>query len=288
MSGRFFVLTPIAALRALARDYVRSGAPRTAAALAYYLILSLFPFLLCLSVAVGRFHLDLRALLDNLQPLLPGQVLRILEDYLDQVACVRSPAVFWAGLATLLYSGSTALRILLLSMDELYRQPHRGGLGRVLSSVALSALFLLTVYLSVAVIFTGRWFFRLLERRLSPSLLALLPLAALERLWPWIRYLLLFCFVLMLVLSLYRLGTPPQLRREGTVLWTAWYTALAMVVCSGWFSWLIGLSTRYDLVYGSLASLVILLVWLYFCCCLLLLGAVCCRNGLRKRENRNH
>jgi len=55
-------------------------------------------------------------------------------------------------------------------------------------------------------------------------------------------------------------------------------------VCSGWFSWLIGLSTRYDLVYGSLASLVILLVWLYFCCNLLLVGALCCRSRLKNRR----
>ena len=42
------------------------------------------------------------------------------------------------------------------------------------------------------------------------------------------------------------------------------------------FSWFIGMSSRYALVYGSLASLIILLVWLYFCGNILLLGAVLC------------
>ena len=41
--------------------------------------------------------------------------------------------------------------------------------------------------------------------------------------------------------------------------------ALALVVASGLFSWFIGLSSRYSLVYGSLVSLIILLIWLYFC-----------------------
>ena len=39
-------------------------------------------------------------------------------------------------------------------------------------------------------------------------------------------------------------------------------------------SWFIGMSSRYALVYGSLASLIILLVWLYLCGNILLLGAV--------------
>ena len=50
--------------------------------------------------------------------------------------------------------------------------------------------------------------------------------------------------------------------------------ALAMVAASAVFSWFIGMSSRYALVYGSLASLIILLVWLYLCGNILLLGAV--------------
>ena len=49
---------------------------------------------------------------------------------------------------------------------------------------------------------------------------------------------------------------------------------LAIVAASVLFSWFIGMSSRYALVYGSLASLIILLVWLYLCGNLLLLGTV--------------
>ena len=50
--------------------------------------------------------------------------------------------------------------------------------------------------------------------------------------------------------------------------------ALAIVAASVLFSWFIGMSSRYALVYGSLASLIILLVWLYLCGNILLMGAV--------------
>ena len=51
-------------------------------------------------------------------------------------------------------------------------------------------------------------------------------------------------------------------------------TAAAIAAASVLFSWFIGMSSRYALVYGSLASLIILLVWLYLCGNILLLGAV--------------
>ena len=43
-------------------------------------------------------------------------------------------------------------------MDELYQVRHVSSLRRVVVSVALSILFLLTIYLSIVVIFTGDWF----------------------------------------------------------------------------------------------------------------------------------
>ena len=58
----------------------------------------------------------------------------------------------------------------------------------------------------------------MLEERLPPPLAELIPLRLLSQLWGWLRYLLLFFCVLLLVLAVYRMGTPPPLRREKKVL----------------------------------------------------------------------
>lgn len=126
----------------------------------------------------------------------------------------------------------------------------------------------------MVVIFTGDWFFGLLQTHLPPRVVELIPLQALSGLWRWTRYLLLFFFFLLLVLVIYRVGTPRDRAGRRIVRGAALLASLAMVACSVLFSWFIGLSSRYTLVYGSLASLIILLVWLYFCGNILLLGAI--------------
>lgn len=253
--------------------YHRVAISRSAAALAYFLILTLFPLLVCLNGFIGLFRLDLQALLGNLTQILPAQVLLLLEEYLRALPPRQSPALATASLITLLISSSAGLRTLFHTMDQLYGTRPQHPFLRTLTSLFLSLLFLLTIYLSVVVIFTGDWFFGLLQTHLPPPLINLLPLNSLGQLWRWMRYLLLFCFMLLLVLSLYRTGTPKQLRTPKSLLLSSWLTALAMVLCSAAFSLLIGLSSRYALVYGSLASLIVLLVWLYFCGNILLLGA---------------
>ncbi len=288
MRGAFFQLPPVLFVRDMVQTYGRLGVSRAAASLAYFLILTLFPLLVCVNFFIGLLELDPEAVFSALDPLLPQESLSIILEYLTYVSGIpqsQSTPLLLASLFTILLSASAGLRTLLKTMDELYQVRHVSSLRRVAVSVILSLLFLLTIYLSIVVIFTGDWFFQVLEERLPPPLAELIPLRLLSQLWGWLRYLLLFFCVLLLVLAVYRMGTPPPLRREKKVLrLTALLSAGALVACSVLFSWFIGMSSRYSLVYGSLASLIILLVWLYFCGNILLVGAVAGRVWFHRRD----
>ena len=287
MRGAFFQLPPVLFVRDMVQTYGRLGVSRAAASLAYFLILTLFPLLVCVNFFIGLLELDPEAVFSALDPLLPRESLSIILEYLTYVSGIpqsQSTPLLLASLFTILLSASAGLRTLLKTMDELYQIRHVSSLRRVAVSVILSLLFLLTIYLSIVVIFTGDWFFQVLEERLPPPLAELIPLRLLSQLWGWLRYLLLFLLVLVLVLAVYRLGTPLPFRRTRTLYLTALLSAAALVACSVLFSWFIGMSSRYSLVYGSLASLIILLVWLYFCGNILLAGAVAGRVWFRRRD----
>ena len=212
--------------------YGRCGVAQAAAALSYFLILTLFPLLMCVNYFIGLFHLSLEQLLSGLDQVLPDQALAVMQDYLAYASLNQSPAIVAAALVAIALSASAGLRALLLAMDKLYGLEHPGGLRRIALSVILSLLFLLTIYLSVVVIFTGDWFFHLLETHLPHPLLRLIPLSALSSLWLWIRYLLLFCFVLLLVLAIYRLGTPRRFRSSRKLLLSSLFTAVSLVAGS--------------------------------------------------------
>lgn len=255
------------------RLYTRHNVPRAAGALAFFFVLSFFPLLLCLNMFVGLAHADVQQLLDWLVRVLPRQALELMGEYVDYAAQNQSPALLCAAISAIVLSASTALRVLLDTMDELYDHPRDTGLRRIVVSVGFSLLFLVTVYLSILVIFTGGWFLSWLGAVFPPQLAAVVNFSALSQLWRWLRYLLLFCFVMLLVLAVYRLGTPKEWTRLGPMVGSALLCALALVVASAVFSWLIGMSSRYSLLYGSLASIIILLLWLYLCGTILLLGA---------------
>lgn len=266
--------------------YTRVGVARSSAALSYFLILTLFPLLLCMNYFIGLFHLDFTELLYSLEQFLPHVAMSVIADYVNYVGSIHGTGLLLAALFTILLSSSAGLRTLFHTMDDLYQVESRSILGRYLPSIILSFLLVPTICLSIVVIFTGSWFFGMLETHLPVRLQELLPIDLVGNIWVWLRYLLLFCLVFLLVLVIYRVGTPRWVASLRMLLAPALFTALAMVACSGLFSWFIDMSTRYALVYGSLASMIILLVWLYFCGNILLLGAVTSRTWVRRSVNR--
>lgn len=259
--------------------YFTRRVSRSAAELAYFLILSFFPVLICVNAFVGLLDLDAAALVAAASPILPAAAEDILSDYLLYIGGNQSAGLLAAGIAMTLFSASAAFRSLMNIMADLYGRKGYTGLWQVVASVVFSVLLLVTVYASIVVVLTGEWLFELIQNFLH------LDRWALPWDWQWLRFLLLFALVFLLVLVVYRLSAPRGERRVPLVGGAALASA-ALVAASVLFSWFISLSSRYSLVYGSLASVVILLVWLYLCGNVLILGNVfnCVRYRYKKER----
>ena len=261
--------SPVRFIREIADVYFSRRVSRSAAELAYFLILSFFPVLICVNAFVGLLHIDVNALVDAASEIIPRESLSILTDYITYLSepGSQSNAMLAAGITMTLFSASAAFRALMNIMEDLYGRKSYAGVWRIAASVAFSVLFLLTIYLALVVLLTGGWLFHLVER------LFRLETVTLPWDWQWFRFLLLFLLVFLFVLLVYRMAAPRG-RPRPPILTGAFLAAVALVAATALFSWFIGLSSRYSLVYGSLASVIILLVWLYLCGNILILGNV--------------
>ena len=262
-------------VREILEVYFDRRVSRSAAELAYFLILSFFPVLICVNAFVGLLHLDVNLILAGTEEFLPKESRSILGDYILYITDNQSNAMLFAGLTMTLFSASAAFRALMNIMADIYGRTTYRGVGQVVASVAFSVLFLITIYLSLAVLLTGSWFLHLVETYLP-------WVRQVVGDWQWIRFWVLFCLVMLFVLLTYRMAAPRGKPRPPIL--TGGVLASAALVCASMlFSWFIGMSSRYSLVYGSLASVIILLVWLYLCGNILLLGAAVSRTWVIRR-----
>lgn len=238
---------------------------RSSAELAYYMLLTLFPMLIMVIAAVGWLPLKPAAVIAFLKSIIPSQSFDLLLDYVTYVMSHQSKALFVAGLIMSITASSAAFRSLLSISAEIYGRRTFRGIWYFLTSLLFSVLLLVVVYLSLVVVLTGNWFFKWFR-----SFFYMLPLPTNLR---WIRLLILFGVALLFLSLLYRI-TAPWGNKRPPVIKGAMIIALLLVGASSLFSTFISLSTRYSTVYGSLASVIILMLWLYLCGNIVILGNV--------------
>ena len=236
---------------------------RSAAAFAYYLMLSFFPLLICVASIIGRTTIDTEELLSLISEVVPPQVTETLVSFFGYIHDNYSRAMLWAGIILLFTAASGAFGTIMVTMGDLYGEPRYKGLLHTVMSFLYSAVFLVGIYISVIVVSTGNWFIELLDQWFHVGDV----LAS----WKWLRFILLTGIIMLLLLLLYRSVTPHS-KPALPVLPGAVVGGLSILAISILFSTMISASARYTLVYGSLASLIILMLWLYFFGNILIMG----------------
>ncbi len=259
---------PIRFVTDVGKLYFRRRISRAAAELAYFLILTFFPILICLSAFLDKLNLNLTSFLDEASHFIPQDVILIFQEYLNYLDNVQSTGMLVLGLFMTVLFASAAVRGLMNIMHEIYGRATFYGLRQIVASVLFAVLLLVTIYLALAVVLTGNWFFTLLRETLEVE-----NLVHLFRTWQWVKYILLLALVFLFVLLLYRFTAPLDKPRP-PVFPGALAATFALAGASVLFSTIMGGPTQYSLVYGSLTSVVLLLVWLFLCGNIFILGCV--------------
>ena len=254
--------------------YLDHHLARAAAGLTYFLTLSFFPLLICLYNMLGSMFpaaVEIRAVLNNV---IPAETINIILQFLAYVSQNSSVTMLVMSVGVLITSASAAYRCVDNVTAEMRGRARYNGFFGVVFSMIFSIIFLVALYLAALLIVTGKWFLELVDRHIM--------FINISDSWSWVRFFLLFLLMFVMLLWIYRMTAPPA--REGRVktLPGALAASVALLAVSIAFSSGIGVSARYPVVYGSLASLMLLMFWLYVCGVILFLGNAV--NILLERE----
>ena len=249
----------------LAQLYLKLNVSRASAQLAYYMLMSVFPLLIVISAIIGMMPAGTSSLLTQVLDAVPQDVRPLLEEYLSYIGRNQGIALLSGGVIMTITASSSAFRGLMDIFQEAFGQRARSGVADLLLSVLFSVLLLLLAYGSLLIMLLGDWLMGMIR--------FLLDVPVLHYGWRLAQVLMPFLLLLAALALLYRLTahTPHHRRR---VLPGALLATIALVASTKLFSYFIGMSNRYVTVYGSLASVIIMMVWLFWCSNILIMGNI--------------
>ena len=221
--------------------------------------------MICLNAMLGGLNIDENDIVELVQGVIPAETIEVILNYYSYISSNDSVLLLLAGITVMITSSSAAFRELMNIMADIQGEGRFTGIFGTIFSFMLSILFLIAIYVSCVVIVGGEWLVDIVSD--------LVHIGIFGALWRWLRFVLLF-FILYIIIHLIYVITAPKgikmfrvPRSKG-----AFVAAFALVIISIVFSWFIGMSVKYTLVYGSLASVIILMIWLYLCGNILILG----------------
>ncbi|PKW05566.1 membrane protein [Streptomyces sp. 1222.5] len=240
-----------------------------AAALTYYAILAVLPALLVTVLAFGLISPGTaEQFVAHVTHYAPGQSGAELHGVLGRMLARQSAAwtLLAAGAASALWSACSYLAVFRRALHRMHRMPDRRSPWRKAPRIVATALILLTLLVLSALVL-------MLSGPIAQVVGRLLHLDhTVPLIWSIARWPLLLCLVAVLVVVVFHTGPAAARRGRNSLPGGGLAAALWLTVSAG-FALYTSLLGTYSRLYGSLAGVVVFLIWLWLSNLALLAGA---------------
>jgi membrane protein len=244
---------------------------QNSAALAYYFLFALFPLLIFISSLLGILEVDITAVTGVLQRFFPTAVVGTIESYLDHVTHTSSRILMWFSLVFSIWFPMRAIMGLMGDVRRAYSlgrptHPVIYTIKQLVFTILFLAVIVITLLLSVAGEHVLSYIVVLASKRMLPSVDRMLGI------WQYIRFIPLALLMFVGIGALYSvsLDKRPPIK---TVLPGIFFALLAWLAVSIGFSFYVENFSNYSLIYGTLGTFIVVLLWLYMTAMVLILGA---------------
>ena len=256
----------LAALKSSFRDFMRDDCMGLSQQIAYSSLLAFFPAVAFLVGALGIFHLfdDVERLLD---PIAPNGVIRFISSLQQDSKGGASVAAFVIGFFGAVWAASGAMGSVVKAVNRAYELQETRPFWRV-------RLIAIVLVVSTGIATAGVFLLVVVGGSLGDAIAKKASLGgAFQWTWAILRWPVTFCAILLFFALVYYLAPNKRVRNWKWITPGSLLGGLLWLALSALFALYVTFAGNYTKTYGTIASGVILLLWLNYSAFALLFGA---------------
>lgn len=258
-------------IRLMVSNFMEHEVDKNAATLAYYLLFALFPLLIFISNLLGLLDLDITAISQGVQQVLPKDIVEVLESYLNYVSNNSSHTLLWFALIFSVWFPMRAVRGLMDYVRLAYHLDKPKNLVvYTVRQLVYTILLLVVIALTLFCLTMGEHVVGFIINLVPNSTLMISDY--LLGIWQYLRFLPVGLFMLAALGTLYAASLDKRQSAKDIAPGIIVALAVWMVVSIG-FSFYVENFASYSIIYGTLGAVMVLLMWLYLTAVILIMGA---------------
>ncbi|WP_416043039.1 YihY family inner membrane protein [Bacillus halotolerans] len=252
-------------LKELFGRYTLHEGQSKSAELAYFFLLSLFPFLIFMLTLTAYLPISTDDVLGVVKQYAPGSAMSLVESITHQTLNDRNGGLLSFGIIAALWSASNGMNAIVRSLNHAYEvEENRSFIIVRLTSIFLTVAMVFTILVALLLPVFGRQIGMLAADFVGASDLFL-------SIWTAIRWGV-SPLVLLIVFSALYVIAPNKKLSLRFVMPGALFAAIGWIVVSTLFSFYVSTFANYSATYGSIGGIIVLMIWFYLSGILIILG----------------
>lgn len=239
--------------------------------LTYFLVLSIFPFLISLINAINFSGILDPEYIFSLLDVLPSEIQEIVRNFLKELHMSSSGSFFTISFVAGLFTASTAVFKLIKIINSSYGFDEKRGFIKLRLIALFFTLSLITM------------FFMLILTQIFGEIIYATAIKYLDidneffdKMWRIAKNIIPLAYMLITFMLLYKFS--PSNSKENMVTFKgvlpgAIFSTLGVIIVSLVFGFYVSNFGNYSITYGSLGGIIIFLIWLYLLSIIILIGA---------------
>lgn len=236
-----------------------------ASQLAYYLILSFFPFMLFLMTLAGFSSISSKQILGQLNVMLPRSVLELTQSTVVEIFDNQYTGLLGISILLTLWTASSAFKAIIKSINKAYNFKEERSFIKlsIISMLGILALAVTIILALTALVFgnvIGDYI-----KSINPFYEIILII------WNIFRYTFILAIMISIFICVYKFAPAKKLVWREVIAGSI-FSTVGWVLVSFVFSFYIDNFNNYSRFYGSLGAVFILMTWLFLISIIFILG----------------
>lgn len=254
-----------ACIKELYYRFIDDEVTALSAQMAYYFLLSLFPFLIFFITLLGYSPVSYDFAIEELKMFLPENAYLLLKNSIIYIVGNRNKGFISFGLITSLWAASNGAGAVIRALNKAYDEQEKRPFWKVKGITVLFTIVLafIIIFSFILLIFAQQiWFYISLRHNLP---------AGFKIIWDIFRYLIMLIIMVFFFAALYKYMPCRKLQWQG-VISGAIFATLGWIITSLGFSYYVNNFSSYSKLYGSIGGVMVLLIWLFLSAIVIILG----------------
>lgn len=245
--------------------------------LAFFFVLSLIPIVALLGALATKFSISLEIVKNALNISIPSGVEDFIKGIISGKGLSFNIGVFFFSAFLLASNGTHSI---IVASNEIYKIKPKDVISRRVKAILMTLILVEVMFFLLVIPVFGDSIFNLLRTSFDNSV----TVELLYRIYKLLKYPISIIIIYFNIKLIYVIAPDEEIGSRTTTKGSI-FTTISWILCSEIYSFYLETFTKYDIFYGSISNIIILLLWVYMLSYIFVLGLVINAGSYQNEKN---